>query len=162
MGFKLNEAIRKDILCNCEDISDALDYLCLHLPEDQLPEQFGAAKSTLKLVSNTSTLSSKTNLSTDQALLAKKISSTFGFPLELCEATISQSSDEDENAIVSQIFFAATQTQPSKSDLIASSIQQAIDEEIMVLESIFAQDFVKVTDRLLYVQFPGEFFPDVS
>lgn len=45
LGFQLDdENLVQEMFSQCNDLSGALDWLTLHLPEDQLPAHFRATK----------------------------------------------------------------------------------------------------------------------
>ncbi|KAI8368128.1 P-loop containing nucleoside triphosphate hydrolase protein [Radiomyces spectabilis] len=91
MGFRRSHA--EEALEYCSDTSSALDWLCLHVPEDDLPPTFMNAN-----YNPTMTTVSHTTQSLGRDWLIKRMTA-MGYPMDICEEAMQETNDDDGKAL---------------------------------------------------------------
>ncbi|CAO3593081.1 unnamed protein product [Absidia cylindrospora] len=146
MGFRpshVNEA-----LDYCGDTTSALDWLCLHVPEDDLPAHFLHGSYNPKM-----TTISHTTQSLGRDWLLKRMNS-IGYPPSVCEEAMQQVNDDDSKAL-ELLQWRLVHTDSDISDILEApapmasdeELKDARDEEIIALESIYETRFQKEVDQ---------------
>ncbi|KAI8083455.1 P-loop containing nucleoside triphosphate hydrolase protein [Thamnidium elegans] len=133
MGFRSAHA--NEALDYCADKTTALDWLCLHVPEDDLPANFMLAN-----YNPTMTTISHTTKSLSRDWLLKRMS-TIGYPQSICEEAFILANEDDAKAIELLQWRLAHGDEPLPvidPELIdAEELEQTRQDEITVLESIY-------------------------
>ncbi|CAO0799169.1 unnamed protein product [Mucor circinelloides] len=144
MGFRsahANEALDYSV-----DKTSALDWLCLHVPEDDLPANFMLAN-----YNPTMTTISHTTQSLGRDWLLKRMSA-IGYPESICEEALTLANEDDSKAIEMLQWRLAHGDEelpvvdPELIDM--DELNQSRQDEITALESIYeASRFQKETDK---------------
>ncbi|KAJ3413929.1 ATPdependent RNA helicase [Chytridiales sp. JEL 0842] len=134
-GFR--QAHAEEAIEYCNDLTSALDWLCVYVPEDDLPPTFIS-----KHHRDIATGSSTTEALTREWAVKRMVAS--GFNPKTCEdAYTSQGNSELRGLayLVTQLAGIPKDEDPPRTP--AEQVQQAWDEELEALESIFASSFSK-------------------
>ncbi|ORZ15288.1 P-loop containing nucleoside triphosphate hydrolase protein [Absidia repens] len=146
MGFRPSHA--SEALDYCDDTTSALDWLCLHVPEDDLPAHFLHNSYNPKM-----TTISHTTQSLGRDWLLKRMNS-IGYPPSVCEEAMQQVNDDDSKAL-ELLQWRLVHADSDISDILAApapmasdeELKDARDEEIIALESIYETRFQKEVDQ---------------
>ncbi|KAI8987072.1 P-loop containing nucleoside triphosphate hydrolase protein [Pilobolus umbonatus] len=137
MGFRASHA--DEALDYSRNTSEALDWLCLHVPEDDLPANFMLAS-----YNPTMTTISHTSETLERDWLLKRMS-TIGYPISVCEEALKKGAGDDAKAIEILQWRLVHGNEPLPSvgtDRIdMEELKTAREEEIIVLESIYESRF---------------------
>ncbi|KAI8077768.1 P-loop containing nucleoside triphosphate hydrolase protein [Halteromyces radiatus] len=143
MGFRpshVNEA-----LDYCSDTASALDWLCLHVPEDDLPGHFLHGSYNPKM-----TTISHTTQSLGRDWLLKRMNS-IGYPASICEEAMQQMGDDDSKALELlqwRLVHADTDMPEMEATTMDDQeLKDAREEEIIALESIYESRFQREIDQ---------------
>ncbi|KAJ2850269.1 helicase [Coemansia brasiliensis] len=154
-GFR--EAHVEEALIYAKGLDQARDWLCVHVPEDDLPEQFmrrtHGASATVVINSSANAQHSKLSMQ----LAAKRVARA-GFSASTCEKTVQQMLDSQEGSVslnaaeawaaftlVNQLCGRSTTLPVAGNKSGSNEVQQAIDEEAQMVDSIYADE--KRVDR---------------
>ncbi|CEP19067.1 hypothetical protein [Parasitella parasitica] len=144
MGFRFAHA--DEALDYSMDRTSALDWLCLHVPEDDLPPNFMLAN-----YNPTMTTISHTTQSLSRDWLLKRMSA-IGYPESICEEALSLANDDDSKAVEMLQWRLVHGDEefpvvdPEGIDM--EELNQSREDEVTVLESIYeASRFKKETDK---------------
>ncbi|KAF7730393.1 hypothetical protein EC973_002199 [Apophysomyces ossiformis] len=151
MGFR--ESHVHEALEYCSDMAGALDWLCLHVPEDDLPASFMYAN-----YNPTMTTISHTTQSLGRDWLIKRMTA-IGYPAAVCEEAMKANDDNDSKALewLQWRLVHGDDVMPVVEDTNAEELQLERKEETSALESIYESRFQHEMDsdqRLHYkIQF---------
>ncbi|KAG0174157.1 hypothetical protein DFQ28_004675 [Apophysomyces sp. BC1034] len=154
MGFR--ESHVREALEYCSDMAGALDWLCLHVPEDDLPTSFMHAN-----YNPTMTTISHTTQSLGRDWLIKRMT-TIGYPATVCEEAMKANDDDDSKALEWLQWRLVHGDEPMlvMDDSCAEENQLVREEETLTLESIYETRFqheVDTDQRLHYkLQFTAQ------
>lgn len=144
MGFRTAHA--DEALDYSIDKTAALDWLCLHVPEDDLPANFMLAN-----YNPTMTTISHTTKSLGRDWLLKRMSA-IGYPESICEEALVRANEDDSKAIELlqwRLVHGDDELPEVDPELIdMEELQQNREDEVTALESIYeASRFQKETDK---------------
>ncbi|KAI9300769.1 P-loop containing nucleoside triphosphate hydrolase protein [Cunninghamella echinulata] len=147
MGFRPSHA--NEALDYCSDTASALDWLCLHVPEDDLPNHFMNGSYNPKLTTN-----SHTTQSLGRDWLLKRMNA-IGYPLSICEEAMQQCNDDDSKALELlqwKLVHGEEEMIPSSgennNDIIDQEELTALrEDEIIALESVYETRLEKHIDQ---------------
>ncbi|KAK9708197.1 putative ATP-dependent RNA helicase ucp12 [Basidiobolus ranarum] len=150
--FGFRSAHIQEALQYCNDVQEALDWLCLHVPEDALPERFikKLYKPEITIQSGKKDLQRKYQL--------ERLTDA-GFSQILCEKMLDKY-DGNEIHALRHLVFSLSQEQDYihvARDLSAEELvelKQTREEEWMVLESIYASQFQKINESTVQISIP--------
>ncbi len=148
LGFDLDDHTKLQVLHHCDDLPAALDWLCLYLPEEKLPEAYGPTKSTVRIFSFGKEKKTAENVTPDQAKLISEFVE-MGFPYEDSKAAVLSNPESSQERNLQSLYYSYTNAHfqtGSEEDL-----EQVLSEEAMVLESILGTDFVRLNSRRFQV-----------
>ncbi|RUP47114.1 hypothetical protein BC936DRAFT_146116 [Jimgerdemannia flammicorona] len=151
MGFRGSHV--EEALEYCWDEATALDWLCLHVPEDDLPPRFLKANynPTMRTISHTpSTLGRDWTLQRMTAI---------GFPLAACEEALDEGGDDEAKAlqVLQWRLVHGDEERLPQLDLAGFDAEELASgrlDEAMVLESIYDTRFEKVSESTYRVLIP--------
>ncbi|KAI9482586.1 P-loop containing nucleoside triphosphate hydrolase protein [Zychaea mexicana] len=144
MGFRPSHV--DEALEYCSDMAMALDWLCLHVPEDDLPPTFMHAN-----YKPTMTTISHTTQSLGRDWLIKRMTG-FGYPANICQEAMEQCQNDDLKALGLLQWRLAhgdepmpTSTQQEEALAVdAEELETIWQEEAVALESIYGSNFEKL------------------
>ncbi|ORX44750.1 P-loop containing nucleoside triphosphate hydrolase protein [Hesseltinella vesiculosa] len=146
MGFRTTHA--KEALEYCSDVNTALDWLCLHVPEDDLPSQFLHASYNPKM---TTIAHTSETLSRDWRI---KRMMGFGYPMSACETAMTSNDDKDDLALLwlqQQLMHGLDNDDEIELDpeswMDEETRSMVVDEETMTLQSIYDTSFIDTKDE---------------
>ncbi|KAI8061084.1 P-loop containing nucleoside triphosphate hydrolase protein [Gongronella butleri] len=149
MGFRKTHA--QEALEYCTDVNAALDWLCLHVPEDDLPSQFLHASYNPKMTTISHTVES---LSRDWRI---KRMNELGYPSAACDEAMKAHGERDDVALLwlqRQLALGdEEQEQQGEQEPLEPTITDDemratfIDEEKMTLQSIYDANFIEAQDE---------------
>ncbi|KAI8380604.1 P-loop containing nucleoside triphosphate hydrolase protein [Choanephora cucurbitarum] len=145
MGFRATHA--DEALDYSADTSSALDWLCLHVPEDDLPSNFMLAN-----YNPTMTTVSRTTESLGREWLIKRMSS-LGYPEKICTEALSLANEDESKAIEMLQWRLAHGDEPlpvvDPEMIDQEELQQMREDEVTALESIYESTRLqKETDKI--------------
>ncbi|KAH8547643.1 P-loop containing nucleoside triphosphate hydrolase protein [Umbelopsis sp. PMI_123] len=133
MGFR--PAHVDESLEYCRNVDSALDWLCLHVPEDDLPSNFLSPKYNPNM-----TTISHTTKSLGKDWLIQRMS-TLGFPSTLCENALEEADGDETGALkilLRRLLEDEDQTEiDSHPDVSEEELEAMRQDEILALESIY-------------------------
>ncbi|KAJ1861682.1 helicase [Coemansia sp. RSA 989] len=150
-GFR--EAHVEEALMYTKSLDQARDWLCVHVPEDDLPEQF---MQRTQGASATVVVNSTTQLSKLSMQMAAKRVARAGFSTSACEKTVQEMLDKQgpdslgaaeawaAYVLVNQLC-GRKYTPPAANSRSSNEVQQAMEEEAEMVDSIYADE--KRVDR---------------
>ncbi|KAI8638361.1 P-loop containing nucleoside triphosphate hydrolase protein [Parasitella parasitica] len=144
MGFRSAHA--DEALDYSIDKTSALDWLCLHVPEDDLPANFMLAN-----YNPTMTTISHTTQSLGRDWLLKRMSA-IGYPESICEEALSLANEDDSKAVEMlqwRLVHGDEEFPIIDAGVIdMEDVNQSREDEVTALESIYeASRFQKETDK---------------
>ncbi|CAO3668843.1 unnamed protein product [Umbelopsis ramanniana] len=133
MGFR--PAHVDESLDYCRDVDSALDWLCLHVPEDDLPSNFLSPKYNPNM-----TTISHTTKSLGKDWLIQRMS-TLGFPQTLCVSALEEAGGDETGALkilLQRLIEDEDHTETaSNPDIAQDELEAMRQDEILALESIY-------------------------
>ncbi|KAI9472058.1 MAG: P-loop containing nucleoside triphosphate hydrolase protein [Benjaminiella poitrasii] len=141
MGFRAAHA--DEALDYSMDKASALDWLCLHVPEDDLPANFMLAN-----YNPTMTTITHTTQSLGRDWLLKRMSA-IGYPEAVCEEALNRA-EEDESKALELLQWRLTHGDdpPPEPATLDDDLAQLREDELTALESIYQPTlFQKETDE---------------
>ncbi|KAI8145909.1 P-loop containing nucleoside triphosphate hydrolase protein [Fennellomyces sp. T-0311] len=136
MGFRPSHV--DEALEYCSDTAMALDWLCLHVPEDDLPPTFMHAN-----YKPTMTTISHTTQSLGHDWLIKRMTG-FGYPANICEEAMKQCNNDDIKALelLQWRLVHGDESMPKREDTLdPEDVETMWQEEAIALESIYGANF---------------------
>ncbi|KAJ2450652.1 helicase [Coemansia sp. RSA 2336] len=145
-GFR--EAHVEEALSYTKSLDQARDWLCVHVPEDDLPEQFMHRNqgNAATVVVNSTTQHSKLRVQ----MAAKRVARA-GFSTSTCEKTVQEMLDKQgpdslgaaeawtAYVLVSQLCGRKC-LQPAANSQSSNGVRQAMEEEAEMVDSIYAEE----------------------
>lgn len=139
MGFRTAHV--DESLDYCRDVDSALDWLCLHVPEDDLPKSFLSPKYNPNM-----TTISHTTKSLGYDWLIQRMSS-LGFPQTLCASALEEAEGNESQALKILLQRLVEEDDPTETMSDPNMSQEELDairqDEIVALVSIY-EDGVKI------------------
>ncbi|KAI7898210.1 P-loop containing nucleoside triphosphate hydrolase protein [Cokeromyces recurvatus] len=158
MGFRATHA--DEALDYSADKASALDWLCLHVPEDDLPANFMLAN-----YNPTMTTISHTTQSLSRDWLLKRMSS-IGYPEAVCEEALNRAKGDESKALelLQWRLTHGDEPLPELTPQDTEELQQLREDELTALESIYESTiFQKETDsddrQIYHIQYSASLTP---
>ncbi|ORX97844.1 hypothetical protein K493DRAFT_300241 [Basidiobolus meristosporus CBS 931.73] len=150
LRFGFRPAHVQESLQYSNNVQEALDWLCLHVPEDDLPERFikKAYKPEITIQSNKQDLQRKYQL---ERLTAA------GFSQIQCEKILDKFGGNEIAALRHLVFSLAASTLTAERDLSEEQLvelKQTREEEWVALESIYDSQFQKINECTVQISIP--------